>query len=244
MELFSIGCVFCTCILGSVIQNVTGFGFGIFVMTLFPFFMPTYLVAGTVSSCLGLTMSCVNAIRLRKDINFKLIPLPSIAYIIMVYIFITLSVSQSDTLLKRLFGMFLFFIAIYFVFIAKNLKIRPNLITGLTAGGISGIVSGLFGAGGGPPMVIYFMATTVSIKQYIATTQAFFAISGMFSAATRVANGLVTKEVLTYYAIGLSALLIGGVIGTKIQSKINDKMLKKLVYIYIAASGVIMTLTA
>ena len=43
------------CMVGAIIQSVTGFGFGIFVMTLFPYFMPSYVSAVTLSSSLSFT---------------------------------------------------------------------------------------------------------------------------------------------------------------------------------------------
>ena len=81
---------------GAIKQSVTGIGFGIFVMTLFPYFMPSYISAVTLSSSLAFTMTLYIVYKRRKDINFKLLVIPIMAYAISCAFCIALSVTQSD----------------------------------------------------------------------------------------------------------------------------------------------------
>ena len=54
----------------SFVQRTTGFGFGIFIMTMLPFLMPSYGEATTLSGLLALTTSTLIAIRYYKYVNW------------------------------------------------------------------------------------------------------------------------------------------------------------------------------
>ena len=51
--------IFLLSIGASFVQRTTGFGFGIFIMTMLPFFLPTYGEATTLSGLLAITTSAV-----------------------------------------------------------------------------------------------------------------------------------------------------------------------------------------
>ena len=53
--------IFLLSIGASFVQRTTGFGFGIFIMTMLPYLMPTYGEATTLSGILAITTSAVTA---------------------------------------------------------------------------------------------------------------------------------------------------------------------------------------
>ena len=55
----------------SFVQRTTGFGFGIFIMTMLPFLMPSYGEATTLSGLLALTTSAMISFRMRRYITWK-----------------------------------------------------------------------------------------------------------------------------------------------------------------------------
>lgn len=70
--------IFLLSIGASFIQRTTGFGFGIFIMTMLPFLMPSYGEATTLSGLLAITTSV-----------FKHIPNRIFRYIVYAYICIS-----------------------------------------------------------------------------------------------------------------------------------------------------------
>ena len=58
--------IFLLSIGASFVQRTTGFGFGIFIMTMLPFFLPTYGEATTLSGLLAITTSAVIVWRMRS----------------------------------------------------------------------------------------------------------------------------------------------------------------------------------
>ena len=71
--------IFLLAVGASFVQRTTGFGFGIFIMTLLPFLMPSYGEATALSGLLAFTTSLIAAYKYRRCITWsRLIPILSI----------------------------------------------------------------------------------------------------------------------------------------------------------------------
>ena len=64
--------IFLLTIIASFIQRVSGFGFGIFVMMFFPFFLPSYGDSVMLSGLLAGSTALMIAIRNRKYIRWRM----------------------------------------------------------------------------------------------------------------------------------------------------------------------------
>ena len=103
-------------------------------------------------------------------------------------------------------------------------------------------MSGLF-AMGGPPMVIYYMSSTKDMKEYLATIQAYFALSNLYTMTVKAFAGFVTGQVLIFYIIAVISAFVGMQIGKRVFNRCMPEMLKKMVYGFMACSGVINIVT-
>ena len=237
--IFTILTVFCA----SIIQSVTGFGFGIFVMLFFPHFIGGYGEATALSGLLSLCLSTIVALTHYKHINWRNLFFPVLGSSVTSFLAVQFMTKQSDSTLILLLGIFLVILSIYFMFFSDKIKIKPTWYSGLIAGCISGMLSGLF-ATGGPPMVIYYMQTEKDVKGYLATIQAFFTLSNILNIIYKAAAGMVTSNVLIFFAVGIISVFIGTFLGKKIFNRLNAKLLKKCVYGMMAISGVINIVTS
>lgn len=91
----------------------------------------------------------------------------------------------------------------------------------------------------GPPVVLYYLATLKSKEEYMAILQTYFLIGNLFMTAYRARCGFLTTTVLTNWCFGIAAVLIGTYIGTLVFNRLSMKVLKNVIYIYMAISGVI-----
>ncbi|MBR7184725.1 MAG: sulfite exporter TauE/SafE family protein [Clostridia bacterium] len=223
---------------GSTIQAVSGFGFGIFVMTIFPYILPSATCA-TLSAMLSLTSSITLSIRLRRLCNYRRILPPLLTYFVFSFVAVSLSASSPDKLLKRCLAVVLILLGIYFIWFSRRLRIKPTVGIGLAAGALSGVLGGFFSMGG-PPIVLYLVNASEDNDHYIADIQTYFAITGLYTTTVRAANGLLTATVLTWWAIGVAAMLLGVVTGRALFHRLDPLMLKRIVYLYMAVSGVLM----
>lgn len=228
---------------GSFIQRTTGFGFGIFIMTVLPFLMPSYGEATTLSGLLALTTSSIIAIRMRKEVTWKRIFPILVTFILISALSICFLGSIHDDFLRQILGIVLVLTGLYFTFFNKRIKIGTTLPYQVGTGIISGLMGGFFGMQG-PPAVLYFISSEESKEQYLAMTQMYFCIGNVMMTIVRGANGFMTADVLKAYPSGLMGLIVGLALGSLIFKHIPGKVFPYIVYSYIVISGIVIFFTA
>jgi len=230
--------VFLPAIGAGLIQTATGFGSGIFLMLFFPLFLPI-LQSSALSSLITLCLSLMLAWKYRRDIDYRASALPTVFFLAVSGATIHVASRIDCSGLKAYFGLFLIAVAVYFIFFAHRLTIKKSVGSAAVCSGISGVASGLFGIGG-PPMVLYFLAAANDDKmKYLATIQFFFALTGIYNAGMRAVSGILTADILPLVIPGIIGLWIGKAFGIMIVNKINIEQLKKVIYVFLAASGLL-----
>lgn len=99
----------------SFIQRTTGFGFGIFIMTVLPFLLPSYGEATTISGQLAITTSAAIVWRLRGYVTWNRLWPILVTFIIVSTIAIFALTRIEDHILRRILGVALILISIYFM---------------------------------------------------------------------------------------------------------------------------------
>jgi len=222
----------------SFIQRVSGFGFGIAIMTVLPYLTNSYGEATTLSGLLAGVQSLFIAIRMRKYISLKrLLPI-LITFIIISYIAIQFVMSINDKTLKHILGVILIVVSVYFFFISERVKVKPTLPIQIGMGGISGLMGGFF-AMQGPPAVLYFLASEKTKEEYIAISQAYFVIGNIMMTIYRAQSGWLTPEVGVAWCYGIVAVFVGTWLGTLVFNRLPIQILRKVIYAYMAISGVV-----
>jgi len=222
-------------VVAGVIQAVTGFGAGIFMMVFFPMFFPI-LNASALSSAISLAGTCSLSWHYRKHCEWKLTLLPALVYILVSSGAILLAPYLPTDILKKTFGVFLMLLSLYFLKFSSKLKVKANLASATVCGTLAGILGGLFGIGG-PPMVIYFLAALDDKEKYLGTIQFYFFITGVYMLFFRMLNGIYTINLVPYTLLGIVGIMAGKKIGTMIVDRINADTMKKLVYAFLGVAG-------
>ena len=221
------------------VQRVSGFGLGIFAMLFLPHFMPTHTAAAAVSCLFSSGTSTYNAAKYRKDIPFgTVVPLLAAAFV-MIPVAVYFASSVSGRFFKIFFGSVLVLLSIYFLFFDSKIKIRPTVANGIIAGGISGILNGLFSTGG-PPVVLYLTHAARDKEAYFAGIQFFFCLTNIYSVIFRLINGILTANVLISAAIGFAGCMAGDFIGRFVFDKLDAAKFKRIIYVGMALSGILM----
>jgi len=114
-------------------------------------------------------------------------------------------------------------------------KILAALIIGL---GI-GILSGIFGAGGGV-MILLALVVLMSfpLHKAIGTSTLIMAITALSSTVGYAARGNIDILLGSLLAAGA---VVGGILGSRYANKVNEKTLRKVVGISFAVMGAVMT---
>ena len=234
MELAIIGAA----VLAGIVQGVTGFGSGIVLMMVLPMFFPLPQSAG-LSTAICLFLNAMMVYTYRKHINFKKIIPPAMLYMIVCSITIRFSTAINQIVMKKIFGIFLIMLAVYYLFINKsNERKKLSFLTSLFCIIVSAVCDGLFGIGG-PLMVLYFLSQTHHTHEYLGTIQTFFLMNCIYNTFFRIINGILLPEHLLYIGVGMVAIVIGGMIAKKLVDKMDGVLIRKLTYVMIGISGIV-----
>ena len=221
------------------VQRVCGFGMGIFSMVFFPHFLPTHTAGATISSLFSCGSSTYKAIRYRKHIVFRMVLPMACTALVTIPIAVRFAAVVSGRVFQLLIGSALIALSLFFLFFSRRIQMKPTIGNGLLAGTLSGVLSGLFSTGG-PPAVLYLTNATDDKTVYFATLQLYFCFTNVYATSMRIFNGMVTKDVLIYAAVGMIGCAIGDCIGRKVFDKLDSQKLRMIIYIVMILSGVAM----
>lgn len=234
--------IFLLSIGASFVQRTTGFGFGIFIMTMLPYLMPTYGEATTLSGILALTTSAAIVWRLRRYVTWQRLWPILLTFIVVSTMAIFVLTRIEDHILKQILGVALIVISIYFALFSQKVKLPTTKQVQVGAGTLSGLMGGFFGMQG-PPAVLYFIQSEPTKEHYMAMAQTYFLIGNAMMTLVRAYNGFFTTTVLTDYCFGLGGVIIGTAIGSYVFKHIPNRAFRYVVYAYIGVSGMIILLT-
>jgi len=238
-ELWFIPLGFVAGLLGSII----GLGGGIIIVPVLTFFgfPPVLAVSNSIfavfSNATASSISYAKQKRIEYNIGLKLGLLSIPGTIFGAY----LSTDITPTLFKIFFGIILISASIY---IYSKRKIEPKskniskqiMILAIGASFLAGIISGLFGVGGGivfvPLMVI---AMGLSMKNAAPTSQFIL----LFASASALITHTILGHPDFYQALLLSAgSFVGGLVGARLSLEIKENALKILISVVMIAAAV------
>jgi uncharacterized membrane protein YfcA len=235
--------IFVLCIIASFIQRTTGFGFGIFIMTMLPFLMPSYAEATTLTGLLAMSNSIYIAIRMRRYVHWQSVVPILCAFVVVSTASIFCLRKIDDVVLRHILGVVLIFFSLYFCFFNKRIRLRPTLPTQIGTGVLSGLMGGFFNMQG-PPAVLYFISTTNDKNRYMAMAQIYMLSGNIIMALVRTYNGFMTPTVGIDYLYGIGGVAIGTTLGGRLFDHLSNGIFKYIVYTYIGISGIVVLLTA
>lgn len=222
----------------SMVQRISGFGFGILLMTVLPHLMPSYAEATALSGLLAIFTALFTAVAMYRHLKWKkLLPI-LLTFIVVSYFFVHIVAHVDNHTLKHFAGVFLVLASLYFFFVSGRFHLPPSLPVQLGMGALSGVFGGLF-AMQGPPAVVYFISSSETKEEYIAATQWYFLIGNIALSVFRAGNGFMTPVVLKCWCWALPAVLLGIWLGAKVFKRIRLPLLRKVVYAYLALAGVL-----
>lgn len=223
--------------MAGAIQTVTGFGAAVLLLlVLSQFFDMLTAPAVNMLVCIFLTM--VLSWRYRKHIQFKLILIPLIPYLISSTL-TTLVIDKIELrVLGILLGVFFLLLGVYHLLLAKRIKSSATPGEGVVCGFVSGILASMFGVGG-PLLAVYLLGASDSKESFTGNLQFIFLISNCVIFFNKLLKGFFSASLLPITLVGALGVLVGQWIGARFTDKLDPNRMKQIVYAFIAVSGVI-----
>ena len=149
--------------------------------------MPTYGEATTLSGLLAITTSAAIVWRLRNYVTWQRLWPILLTFIIVSTIAIFALTRIEDHILRRILGVALILISIYFMLFSQRIKLSTTKKVQVGAGTLSGLMGGFFGMQG-PPAVLYFIQSEPTKEHYMAMAQTYFLIGNIMMTGVRAYN--------------------------------------------------------
>lgn len=223
-----------------VIQTVTGFGSVVFMMMIFPFFFDMIdapALALIINQCF-----CIMLLwQYRHHVKWRIALPPTILYAAISFAVAQFVDAVNLRVLTIAFAIFLMVLSVYFLAVARHLKVKPHPIVGVAVGTLSGVTAGFF-AIGGPPVALYMVSATDDYESYQGCMQLLFTITGIMNIAGRLAGGVVHREILPYALVGTVCILLGAVVGKWIVKRLNADTFRLVIYAFVGISGIVLLL--
>lgn len=238
MEVWTYIGLFALTVASSFTQRVTGFGFGILMMTLLPVLAPSYAEATALSGLLAIFTALVPAIQSRKSLNWKKLLTILLIFLVTSWLGVLLLARLDSSLMKHVVGGVLIAVSLWFFITGGRIRLAPTLPVQAGMGTLSGLMGGLF-AMQGPPAVIYFLAVSDTKEEYIALTQWYFLIGNIFMAFFRAGSGFITPAVLKLWCVAIPGVFLGLFLGAKVYKKIRTEELRRVIYAFLLIAGLL-----
>lgn len=220
-----------------ILQGVTGFGAGIVMMMVLPGFFPLNQAAG-VSCAIAIILSLFMFLRYRKYIRIKNVIWPAVLYVAVSSVSIVFSTKVNQAVMKKVFGVFLILLSVYYLFFNKSQEKELNPLVSVIFIAVSGTCDGLFGIGG-PLMVLFFLGQTHSKEEYLGSIQAVFLANLVYGTMMRMFNQILTFHHLPFIGIGMLCIVMGFAIANRIVDRLDGEKIKKITYVVIGISGIL-----
>lgn len=105
-------------------------------------------------------------------------------------------------------------------------------IAGCCCGGFTSAISA-----GGPPAVVYLSMVCPTQKQFKGTMSLFFVLMSACIVIAYGFTGLLTRDVLSFIAVGYPAALVGNTVGVRFSQRFSETTFRKVVYALLVCMG-------
>lgn len=218
--------------------GITGFGFGLITMSVYPNFMPVPESAALVA-VLGLGIIVVNLYPIRTHIRFDILWPLLVSAVAGVPVGVLVLVRFSEVVLRIGLGSLILVTLLFDVLRPKHIERKPNYAVAVVAGVVSGAFGGAFSVSG-PPVVLYLSAIIRHKYELKASLLAYFFAIAILRLPFLVAGGILSVQLFRIALIVLVPLAGGLAVGMIVFRRMNEKLVRTVVRVFLAVSAILL----
>jgi uncharacterized membrane protein YfcA len=225
----------------SFVHGLAGFGIGLVSLGLLPLLMSP-VTAVVLITVYALVFSLGMLLPLRRETQRRPLALLIAGTIAGTPLGVWLLAALPGPVLTRLIG-----VTLIVIVLLEWLGIQPTRLSSpawaLGAGVAGGISGGAVGTPG-PPVILYAASQPWSPRSMKATLQAFFVVNQAAILVGYGWTGLLTREVWTACAVFIVPAAAGLAAGVALFNRVDQARFRRIVFVVLFASGVLLLLQA
>ncbi|MGG3449351.1 sulfite exporter TauE/SafE family protein [Domibacillus aminovorans] len=220
-------------LVASILQSSTGLGFSIMAT---PFLLMLFLPqeAIQINIILSLIISISLILKIRKDIDFKLVKRFTLGSIVGVPFGVLIFINININALKLGVSILLLLLTLLLI---CNFKVKSTKLRDFTVGGLSGVLTTSIGMPG-PPLLLYFTGTDTEKGKLRATTLAFYLFIYFISLITQIIITGTNKIIWESSFYSIPIVFLGLFIGQIIFKWLSQRTFRIFTYILLICTGV------
>ena len=235
-------------ILGSYIQTITGFAFGLVVMSAAALFSLVSLdVAAFAVSVLSFIICAIGLVGgLWRQVNLKILGIFFLSSIPATGYGVYLLSSLEDNALYWLqlaLGLTIIFACAMTLVKPKKNPTHSTPWAFFLCGGFAGILGGLFSTAG-PPISYLMYRQPVSLNVITASLLSVFFISCLARISITTIAGQVTMEMVWLSVIGVPCVLLTSLLAKRYPPNVSPEVIKRVAMVLLLLSGISLSLKA
>ena len=222
-----------------LIMGITSFGFAMIAVPLLNLFFPLQTLI-PILILYGVIMNLILLLPLYKNVQRNNMVYLVLAGIIGTPLGAFLLLHLDESILKITIGIVIIIFA-WTIYTGHAIHIKNEKFGNITAGLLSGILSGSTTMSG-PPIILLYSNNKVEKQIFRANLALYFLILNIVTVPSLYFNGLLTPRIVHYGLLYFPSLVAGGIgilIGSKIGNKINNEVFTKLTLILVLIMGVL-----
>ncbi|MVX63498.1 TSUP family transporter [Clostridium chromiireducens] len=231
--------LFLSTVLAYFIKAITGFGNTLVMGSLFSFMVPNRLTT-PIDLIFSIPTNIYIVWRERKNVSLKVVVPLSLMLLAGIIPGTLLLKVGNDRLLKAILGIVVVGMALEMLTRKQvqdtNKKTNPFFLTAI--GITSGILAGLYGIGA--LLVAYISRSSDNKGQFRGNICCVFLVDNVFRFFLYLFTGIINKEIFITTLILSPAVIIGMIIGVKVDSGMKEDTVKKVVISLLVISGTIL----
>lgn len=231
--------LFISTLLAYIIKGITGFGNTLVMGSLFSFVVSNRLTT-PVDLIFGIPTNTYIVWRGRKNISLKVVIPLSLMLLAGIIPGTFLLKEGNDRILKSILGVVVVGMALEMWTRKpnKNESQKNNPIFMVLIGVMSGVLAGLYGIGA--LLVAYISRTTDNKSEFRANICCVFLVDNIFRFFLYLYTGILNKEIFILTLFLSPAVFLGMMIGIKVDSKMKEETVKKVVIYLLIISGTVL----
>lgn len=231
--------LFISTLLAYFVKSITGFGNTLVMGSLFSFVVPNR-VTTPVDLIFSIPTNMYIAWRERKNISLKVVIPLSLMLLVGIIPGIFFLRVGNDRILKSILGIVVVGMALEMLTRkpTKNETKKNSPIFLIIIGILSGVLAGLYGIGA--LLVAYISRTTNNKSEFRANICCVFLVDNVFRLFLYLFTGILNKEIFILTLILSPAVILGMIIGVKVDSKMKEENVKKSVIALLIISGTVL----
>lgn len=230
--------------IGAFIRATFGFGEAVVSMPLLALLPIDLYTAISLIGLAGLTVALFTVISGWQYVNHKILIRLVIGALIGIPIGLLLVITLPSNIITLGLGVFIVVYGAYsyWKITFSQQEMKPRLQARFWAGPV-GIVSGTLGSAyntHGVPVVVYGTLKRWEPRQFHATLQAHFLISGVFIVIGQALGGLWTKDLFLLFGISLPMIILATILGIALHRRIPSDKFERYVFLLLVVLGLLL----